>query len=174
MLLLVVTLQSCNQDPTLQTYFVDRELAPGFTSVDLPINVLNINEETLNEEELEAYKSIEKLSVLAFILGDEKNNDKKDYELELAKVRTVLKNPKYEELMRGGNAIDGKFVVKFIGTEESIEEIILMGHSNENGFAVVRILGDEMNVNKIMTLSKVFEKADIDNSRLDQFTDFFK
>ncbi|MFT4612669.1 MAG: hypothetical protein ACI9OT_002058, partial [Gammaproteobacteria bacterium] len=61
MLILVVTLQSCNQDQTLQTYYVDNELSPGFTSLDVPVSMLQIDEESLTEEELEAYESIEKL-----------------------------------------------------------------------------------------------------------------
>ncbi|WP_299224473.1 DUF4252 domain-containing protein [uncultured Psychroserpens sp.] len=172
MLFLVVTLQSCNQDPSLQRYYVDSELAPGFTSLDIPTSMLKIDKTTLTEEELEAYESIEKLSLLAYVIeGDDKAEE---FEVELAKVKTILNNPKYEELMRGGNTTDGKFVVKFLGEEDSIEEIILMGASNDRGFAVVRVLGDDMNVDKIMTLTSVFEKANINDSELKQFTNFFE
>ncbi|NRA91770.1 MAG: DUF4252 domain-containing protein [Psychroserpens sp.] len=171
MLLLVVTFQSCNQGPTLQSYYVDAELAPGFTSLDIPISMLNIEEENLTEEEADAYDSVKKLSLLAYVL-DEGNQE--EYEVELAKVKTILNDEKYQELMRGGNTTDGKFVVKFIGTEESIDEIVLMGNATDKGFAVARVLGSDMNVNKIMTLAEVFEKADINDSELTQFTDFFQ
>ncbi|MEY8848795.1 DUF4252 domain-containing protein [Psychroserpens sp. XS_ASV72] len=172
LLILVVTFQSCNQGPTLQSYYVDSELAPGFTTLDVPTSMLDIDEETLTEEEADALDSVEKLSLLAYVLDD--STDTAEFEVELAKVQTILKDPKYEELMRGGNSTDGKFVVKFLGEEDSIDEIILMGHSQDKGFALVRVLGDDMTANKIMTLSKVFEKANIDDSELKRFTNFFE
>jgi hypothetical protein len=170
MLILVVTLQSCNQDLTLQTYYVDNELAPGFTSLDVPVSILDVNEESLTEEQLEAYESIEKLSLIAFVL-DESNKEQMD--IEYAKVKTILNNPKYEELMRGGNSTDGKFVIKCIGEGDDIEEFILFGNSNTTGFGVIRVLGDDMNFNKIAELAKVLQDSDLENSPLEKFSGFF-
>ena len=171
MLILVVTLQSCNQDSTLQTFYVDNELAPGFTSLDVPVSMLQIDEESLTEEQLEAYESIEKLSLIAFVL-DESNKEQMD--IEYAKVKTILKNPKYEELMRGGNSTDGKFVIKCIGQGDDIDEFILFGNSNTQGFGVIRVLGDDMNFNKIAQLANVLQDSDIENSQLKKFSGFFK
>ncbi|WP_047547677.1 DUF4252 domain-containing protein [Psychroserpens sp. Hel_I_66] len=171
MFVLVVTLQSCNQDLTLQTYYVDNELAPGFTSLDVPISMLKIDEESLTKEQLEAYESIEKLSVIAFVLDE---NNKEQMEIEYGKVKTILKDPKYEELMRGGNSTDGKFVIKCIGEGDNVDEFILFGNSNDTGFAVIRVLGDDMNFTKIAQLAKVLQDSDIDNSQLGKFSEFFK
>jgi hypothetical protein len=171
MVILVVTLQSCNQDLSLQTYYVDSELAPGFTSLDVPTSMLKIDETTLTEAQKEAYESIEKLSLLAFVV-DESNKETMD--LELAKVKTILEDPRYEELMRGGNSTDGKFIVKCIGDGDNVDEFILFGNSNESGFAVVRVLGDDMNFSKIMELASVLEESDMDSSQLKQITKFFK
>lgn len=170
MLILVVTLQSCNQDLTLQTYYVNNELAPGFTSLDVPVSILDIDEESLTEEQLEAYESIEKLSLIAFVL-DESNKEQMD--IEYAKVKTILNNPNYEELMRGGNSTDGKFVIKCIGDGDDIEEFILFGNSNTTGFGVIRVLGDDMNFNKIAQLAKVIQESNIENSPLEKFSGFF-
>ncbi|MCD2259964.1 DUF4252 domain-containing protein [Psychroserpens luteolus] len=171
MLILVVTLQSCNQGLTLQTYYVDSELAPGFTSLDVPTSMLKIDETTLTEEQKDAYESIDKLSLLAFV-ADESN--KEDMDVEVAKIKTILKDPKYEELMRGGNSTDGKFVVKCIGGENDVDEFILFGNSNEQGFVVVRILGDEMNFNKIMELASVFDENNIEETQFKDIAKFFK
>ena len=170
MLILVVTLQSCNQDHTLQTYYVDNELAPGFTSLDVPVSIVDVDEESLTKEQLEAYESIEKLSLIAFVL-DESNKEQMD--IEYAKVKTILNNPKYEELMRGGNSTDGKFVIKCIGEGEDIEEFMRFGNSNTTGLGVVRILGDDMNFNKIAELAKVLQESDLENSPLEKFSGFF-
>ncbi len=171
MVILVVTLQSCNQDLSLQSYYVDSELAPGFTTLDVPTSMLKIDETTLTEEQKEAYESIEKLSLLAFVV-DESNKETMD--IELAKVKAILKDPKYEELMRGGNSTDGKFVIKCIGDGDDVDEFILLGNSNASGFAVVRVLGDDMNFSKIMNLASVLENSDMDNSQLKNITKFFK
>ena len=171
MLVLVVTFMSCNQNPTLQTYFVDHELKPGFTSIDIPTSFLNIDQTNLTEEQKEAYKSIDKLNMLAFVMSDE---NKTEYEVELNKVKDILKDPKYEELMRGGNTTDGKFVVKFLGKENSIDELIVFGNANDRGFAIIRVLGDDMSAEKVAKLYSALDTANINESQINQFADFFK
>lgn len=171
MVILVVTLFSCNQNPSLQTYYVDNQEKPNFLSVDIPANFLNLDMSSLTAEQKEAYESIEKLNMLAYRLNA---NNEAEYNTELQKVKTILEDPKYEELMRGGNAVDGKFVIKILGEEDDIEEFILFGSSNDKGFAIVRVLGDEMNPMKIMNLVSALDKANIDDGQAQEFMNFFK
>ncbi len=171
MLLLVVAYTSCNQGPTLQTYYVDNQIKPGFLSVDAPIGLLNIEEVKLTKEQEEAYKSIDKLNILAYRID---NNNKAEYELELANIKTILKNPKYEELMRGGNSVDGRFKVMFIGEVDNVDELILFGNSDDKGFIVARVLGDDMNAGKIMSLQSVLKDMDFENANLKGIADFIK
>ncbi|MDT0557681.1 DUF4252 domain-containing protein [Ichthyenterobacterium sp. W332] len=169
--ILVVAFTSCNQNPTLQTYYVDNELRPGFTTLDIPTSFVGLDEKELTPEQLDAYESVDKLNMLAFVLDE---NNKENYEVELAKVKTILENPKYEELMRGGNTTDGKFVIKLLGEEDDIDEIILFGSANERGFALVRILGNSMNPEHIMSLASALESKDFKDTDMTQFTNFFK
>lgn len=171
MLLLVVAFTSCNQGPTLQTYFVDNELKTGFLSVDAPVSLLNIDDIELTKEQKEAYQSINKLNVLAYRLDA---NNTEEYDVELAKVKAILKNPKYEELMRGGNSTDGRFMVKFIGEVDNVDELILFGNANDKGFVVARVLGNDMNAGKLMSLQSVLKDMDFENANLGGITDFFK
>jgi len=171
MLVLVATFTGCNQNPTLQTYFVDHELKPGFTSIDIPTSFLNIEQTNLTAEQKEAYKSIHKLNMLAFVMSDD---NEAEYEVELNKVKDILKDPKYQELMRAGNTTDGKFVVKFIGEEDKIDELIVFGNANDKGFAIIRVLGNNMNTNKVAKLYSALDTANIDESKITQFADFFK
>lgn len=171
MLFLVVTLQSCNQDPTLQSFYVDSELAPGFTSLDVPISLLKIDETVLDEEQKEAYESVDKLSLVAFVAEEE---NKEQMEIEYAKVQTILKHPKYEELMRGGNSTDGKFVIKCVGDGENVDEFIVLGNSQETGFAVIRIIGDDMNFSKIMKLASMLDENSIEETQLKEFAKIFQ
>lgn len=171
MLLLVAAFTSCNQGPTLQTYYVDNELKPGFASFDVPTSLINVEDVEMTDDQREAYGSVDKLNVLTYI---EEDTNAEDYKLELEKVKTILNNPKYEELMRGGNAADGKFVVKFLGDVESIDELIVFGNANNKGFMIARVLGDDMSVAKLMSLQSVLENAKFEDSNLNGLTDFFK
>ncbi len=171
MLLLVVAYTSCNQGPTLQTYFVENEPKPGFSSIDAPVDLLNIEEVELTKEQEEAYKSMDKINILAFRLDA---NNTEAYELELEKVNSILKNPKYEELMRGGNSTDGRFKVMFIGEVDNVDELIIFGNASDKGFVVARVLGDNMNAGKLMSLQSVLKDMNFDNSNLNGITDFFK
>ena len=171
MLVLVIAFTSCNQGPTLQTYFVDNELKPGFVSGDIPASFLNVEQVILTEEQKEAYESIDKLNVLAFTLGED---NKEVYKTELAKVKTILKNDKYEELIRGGNNIDGRFKVMFIGDVDHIDELIIFGNANDRGFMVARVLGDDMNAGKLMSLQSVVKDMNFEDANLNGLQDFFK
>jgi hypothetical protein len=171
MFLLVTAFTSCNQGPTLQTYYVDNELKPGFASFDVPTSFINIENVEMTDDQREAYESVDKLNVLTYI---EENTDSEDYALELQKVKTILENPKYEELMRGGNSRDGKFVIKFLGDIENIDELIVFGNANNKGFMIARVLGKDMNAGKLMSLTSVLEKANFEESQIKGLTDFFK
>ena len=171
MLLLVAAFTSCNQGPTLQTYYVDNELKPGFASFDVPTSFVNVEDVDMTDEQREAYESVDKLNVLTYI---EENTDAAEYKLELDKVKEILKNPDYEELMRGGNSKDGKFVVKFLGEIDNIDELIIFGNANNKGFAIARILGDDMNAGKLMSLQSVLQNAKFEDTNLNGLTDFFK
>lgn len=171
MLLLAVAFISCNQGPTLQTYYVDNELQPGFSSFDVPTSVINLEEVDMTNEQRDAYKSVSKLNVLTFILNE---NNIEDYTVELEKVKAILKNPKYEELMRGSTD-EGRFVVKFLGeSEQSIDELIVFGSASDKGFMIARVLGDNMNAGKLLKLGDVLQKAKFEDSQIKELTGFFK
>ena len=168
---LVATLSGCDQGITLQTYYVDHELQPGFTTLDIPTSFLELDEDSLSQEEIDAYESIDKLNMLAFIVNDE---NKTQFETEVETVRTILKDPKYDELLRGGSAKDGKFVVKFLGDPDKLDELILFGYSNEQGFALVRVLGDDMNANQIVKLITSVQQSGGQDDQIAKFMDFLQ
>ncbi|MGV6831541.1 MAG: DUF4252 domain-containing protein [bacterium] len=168
--LLVIAYTSCNQGESLQSYYVTNQEKPNFLTVDIPVSMVKVDKSILTEDQLEAYNSIDKLNMLGYSIKE----DEEAYKTELAKVNTILKNPKYEELIRGGNAKDGRFVVKMIGDDELIDELIVLGSANERGFAVVRVLGDDMDPVKIMKLGEVINELQADESAVKNFIDFFQ
>ena len=171
MMLLVAAFTSCNQEPTLQTYYVDNELKPGFASFDLPTSFVDVENVDMTKEQKEAYNSVDKLNVLTF---KEEDTDTEVYQSELAKVNAILKDPKYEELIRGGNVKEGKFVVKFLGDVDRIDELIIFGSAANRGFVIARVLGDDMNAAQLMSLGSVLKNADFDEDQLKGLKEFFK
>jgi len=168
---LVTLIIGCDQSESLQRYFVDNQEKSDFLSIDVPVSMLNLDEDVLTEDQLTAYNSINKLNMLAFT---KTNANDSIFAEELAQVKTILDNPKYEELMRGGNSVEGKFLIKYIGEDEAIDELIIFGNMKDKGFIVVRVLGDEMRPSEIMKLQSALDNINPDNTGLRQFTDFFE
>ena len=108
--------------------------------------------------------------MLGYKLSDD---NEEEYKAELAKVQTILKSDKYEDLFRGGNNTDGKIIVKYIGTDSTIDELIVLGTMNEKGFAVIRVLGDNMEPAKIMKLGEVVGQINSEENQIIDFLNFF-
>ncbi|MCM5662867.1 DUF4252 domain-containing protein [Galbibacter mesophilus] len=163
-LLLAVILVACGDgDPSLQEYFVTRGENPNFISLDIPSSILDVNETSLDDKQKEAYESVRKLNVLAFKLNDA---NKSEYEAERNTVQDILKDEKYEELMVI-NSGKNKGVVKFLGDDDSIDEVILFGSDDEHGFALVRVLGKKMKPENMMTLVEAVEKGAVGTGGLE-------
>lgn len=161
-LLLLLTLVSCNSEPSLQKYFVQNTDNKDFIALDVSPTILNLEKAKLSAEQNEALKSFDKMNILAF-----KANDKNQaqFETERAKVKAILKDPKYQQLMTFGSGKDGASI-SYVGTDENIEEFVVFANRKENGFAVVRVLGKNMNPNNIMTLMTVLKQSNIDMEQL--------
>lgn len=170
-LFVVAVLTSCNHGETLQGYYVNNQEAPNFISIDIPTSFVNIDETTLTEGQKEAYESIDKLNMLGYMLTDD---NVEEYKAELTKVQNILKDEKYEELFRGGNSTDGKIIVKYIGTDTSIDELIIFGSANGKGFAIIRVLGDNMEPAKIMLLADVVQNATSEENIVAEIMNFFQ
>lgn len=156
----------CSKEPTLQTYFVAHQETHGFMSVDIPISFLNPDEIALSDVQKEALDSIDKLNMLAYSLND---GSEKEFNTELAKVKSILKAEHYNDLMRGGNSTDGKIYIKYIGEDTEIDELIIFGFSSDNGFAIIRVLGDDMELSKIMKLESIIDQFDTENANVEDF-----
>jgi hypothetical protein len=155
-------LSSCNNEPTLQKYFVENTENKNFIALDLSPSILNIDATKLSADQNATLKSFNKMNILAFKL-DAKN--KAEFEVERAKVNAILKGEKYQQLMKVGHGKEGASI-SFVGDDEHIEEFVLYANKKENGFAVVRILGKDMNPTGIMTMLSVLQKANIDLEQL--------
>jgi hypothetical protein len=161
---------SCNSEPTLQKYFVENTENKNFIALDVSPSILNVDKAKLSAEQNGALQSFEKMNVLAFKLN---GTNKAQFELERAKVNLILKDKKYQQLMKFGSGKEGASV-SFVGSDEHIEEFVLFANKKETGFAVVRILGKDMNPNNIMTMLSVLKESKIDIEQLKPLQEMFK
>jgi hypothetical protein len=141
-------LSSCNDEPSLQKYFVEKSENKNFIALDLSPNMLNVDSLKLTVDENNALKSFEKVNILAFKLNDK---NKGEFETERSKVKEILKEEKYQQLMKFGSGKDAASV-SFVGDTEHIDEFVFYANKKENGFAVVRVIGKDMNPTGIVTL----------------------
>jgi len=161
---------ACSSTQSLQEYYIDSSENPNFLSIDLPVSLLNLKKIDLNEEEKEVLESLNKMNVLAFKKDD--TNDA-DYVTEKTKVKAILKNPEFSELMKM-NTPYGKATIKYLGEDDAIDEVIIYGDSKEKGFVLVRVLGDDMNPAHLVKFINAIEKSDYKGEGLDRIGEFLK
>lgn len=146
----VILTVGCDTKPTLQKYYVDSKENNAFISVDLPANIIELKDENVSEEVKNTLKTIKKVNFLALQI-DENNLELFDAEKE--KVNEILKNPDYKQLMRMKTA-QGNVTVNYLGAEDAINEVIIFGSDSKRGFALVRVLGENMNPSEIMSMAQ--------------------
>ena len=169
-LLFSLFLISCNSEPTLQKYFVENTENKNFIALDVSPSILNLDKAKLSAEQNGALQSFDKMNILAFKLN---GTNKAQFEVECAKVNLILKDKKYQQLMKFGSGKEGASV-SFVGSDEHIEEFVLFANRKETGFAVVRILGKDMNPNNIMTMLSVLKESKINLEQLKPLQEMLK
>ena len=162
---------SCNSEPSLQTYYVDHQETSGFITMDFPISFLDIDKNNTTEFEQKAINSIQKFNMLGYSL---KSGSDIVYNAELNFVKQLLKEVKYNELFRLGNSKDGRIKIYTVGEDHNMDEVVILLNSNQVGFAVIRVLGKDMNLSEIMQLGPLIEKLDLDYKNVDSFFNFMK
>ncbi len=165
--LLTIFINSCQSEPSLQKYFVENTDNSNFIALDISPSILKIDTSKLTAKQQLALSSFDKMNILAFKLDDK---NKAQFEIERSKVNVILKDEKYQQLMKYGSGKEGASV-SFIGDDEHIEEFVLYANKKENGFAVVRILGKDMNPTMIFNMISVLKEANIDLDQLKPLQD---
>ena len=159
-------LNSCSSKDSLQSYFVNHQEESGFMSVDIPISFLSNGVIDFSEDQNKAINSIDKLNVIAYSLAD---GNLDEFNSQLFSVKNILKSNIYNDLLRMGTGSGGKVKILYIEDNNTIDEIIIFGYTLEMGFAIVRVLGNDMNLSQIMKLGSVIDQLDIKHSNMDSF-----
>jgi len=162
--------ESCENNSSLQGYFVDHQEAKNFISQDIPITMLKLDESKLTNEQKEAYKSVNRLNFLGYKANE---TDTETLRTELAKVKTILNDKKYNELIEFSDK-GNRIVVKYIGTDADADEVVVFGSSKTMGFGIVRVLGNDMSPDKMVNLVSALQSANMDKAKLEEIMGFFK
>lgn len=157
-----MALTSCSNDKSLQKYLVEKQDDNNFVKIDLATSLLNAEGNDFSEEEKNILNTVKKINVVAFPLTDD---NMAEYEIEKQNAIDVLSQEKYKTLMKYGSNSRGA-TLKYLGEEEAIDELIVFASDNEMGFAVFRLLGDNMRPEDMLKLMKGIDKGDIDVSSL--------
>lgn len=168
MILLAIVISSCANEQSLQEYYVENQQDNEFIALDIPTSMF-ANAENLNETQKQTLESLKKINLLALPIEKGEEN----YEAEKRKLENILKNEKYQLLMKYGSN-NRKAEIFFIGDEEAIDELIVYGYDDTKGVGVARVLGENMNPQQLIALMKSLDKGDIDVGGLKKITGIFK
>lgn len=158
----ILVLASCNNDKSLQRYLVDKQDDNNFMKVDLATSLLQSENANFTEEEKAVLNSVKKINVVAFPIVE---GNEAEYQTEKNAVNEILAQEKYKTLIKFGSGKRGA-TLKYLGEEEAIDEMIVFASDNERGFAVFRLLGDDMEPAAIVKLMRGLDSGDIDASGL--------
>ncbi|WP_347374671.1 DUF4252 domain-containing protein [Aequorivita sp. Q41] len=164
----VVALSSCS-DKSLQKYLVEKQDDDKFVKMDIATSLLQGANSDFSEEEKEILKTIKKVNVVAYPL----KGDVADYEKERQNLKTILDQEQYKELTRT-KSNDWNATLKYTGDEDAINEIIVFASSDTYGFAVFRLLGENMQLDQMLKLMNSAERGDLDFSQLEGLGEIFK
>jgi len=161
----VILMMSCDNNQSLQEYYVDNQGNKEFISMDVPTSLF-ANTEKLSADQKKTLETVKKINILAI---PKKQENQIKIEAEKTKISNILKDEKYQLLMKygGGNS---KMAVYYTGSDDAVDEIIVYGEDEMKGMGIARVLGDNMNPSDILQLVRSLQKGDIDMDGLEGFT----
>lgn len=169
LLFALVVVVSCKDETSIQQFYVDSEANEDYLMIDIPTSIISLPESATPEAK-QAYNSIDKVNLLAFKINE---TNKANYQSEKLKVLKILKNPAYIELMRM-NSNGRKIIAKYVGTENEMEEALIFVSDNNQGFALARVLGEDMKPENMIKLLNNIQNIDKDSEVFSKVSTFFK
>lgn len=169
LLLAVVALTSCS-DKSLQKYLVEKQDDDKFVKMDIAASLLQGKENNFTPEEKDILKTIKKVNVVAYPIKD---GDTADFENERKELVAILDQDQYKELTRI-KSNDWNATLKYTGEEDATDEVIVFASDNNRGFAVFRVLGENMRPDQIIKLMESAKRGDLDISKFNGLGKVFK
>jgi hypothetical protein len=140
---------SCNQDASIQSYYVEKLEDPSFLIINVPFQFNNVFNQKLTAEDQKAISSVEKFNLLFYRV---KENQNEIFKNELAVVENILSQNRYQNLMDFKIFKKAQGRLLFEGEMDKIKEGIVFFSSDEIGFVVLRILGSKISPTSLIGL----------------------
>ncbi|MFK8269815.1 DUF4252 domain-containing protein [Capnocytophaga stomatis] len=145
------------QQKSIQQYIVKNSENPNFISMNVaPKDFLENN--SLEKENI--FNIIERVNLLLF-----NKNDSLQLKQEYDEVATILKDEKYQDLIRTTNK-GIKFQVDYVGTDEDIKEVIILILQKGEKMALLRILSNDLDVTQLSKISTTLSGNSVDEENL--------
>ncbi len=155
LLISIFLLASCNDEMSLEAFFVKKGQDKSYTAANLSSDVF-LSGANLTPEDREKVASIKKINFLAF----QKDTSKTKYESDKAQLKQILKDKEFKDLMNySGKENEMKLV--YTGNEKNIDELIVFAENKQKGFMLARLLGDNMKPADFYNLVKMMDKLDL-------------
>lgn len=146
---------SCDTEPSLQQYLVDKEDRKEFITASLSGNLIFQKLDSLSVQGKSSLDKIEKINVLALT----KSNGDSIMEYERSTINSILQDDHYNSLMNV-NSAGSQINFMFSGEEDAIDELIFFGYDSDMGMLLLRMRGDQIGVNDLMEYTKIAQNMD--------------
>ena len=156
--LLCLVLVSC-QTKTLQTFFVDGKEDDNFISLDLSLKTFVDSFDELPKEQQELFKDVNKFNFLAFKKDD---SNTKDYEIKRAELSSILSSQYKDGQLMTLNSDNTQLQMYAENLDDTVDEIVLYANNSDMGFAVVRLLGDDLNPANFYKIMQMSDQMNFD------------
>lgn len=169
-LILGATIFSACSEKSLQKYLVEKQDDDKFVKIDLATSLLQGKNSDFSEAEKDILKTIKKINIVAYPI---KKGDTADFQKEKKELTDILDQERYKELTRfKSNSWDA--TLKYTGEEDALDEVIVFASDNRKGFAVFRLLGDNMRPDQMLQLMRAAERGEMDILKVGGFTEIFR
>ncbi|AUC15068.1 hypothetical protein BTO06_07935 [Tenacibaculum sp. SZ-18] len=145
---IAIIFTSCKKQESLQSYLIQTDENQNYVRFDFSTSMLGSFFEDISEEDQKTFESIRKMNI-AFLPVHKTNEE--EFGVERKKIKEIMKNTNYKSLIRV-NDKRGKGTVYYNGEADAIDEIVAVIYAKDFGFGVARILGNDMNIEKIMKM----------------------
>ena len=153
----------------MQRYLVDRQDDDMFLKIDIAASLLQADSNSMKQEEKEILATVKKINVVAFKLTDD---NEAQYDEKMEELKNIINQDQYKTLMKFGSKKKGA-TLKYFGEEDAIDEIIVFASDDEKGFALFRLLGENMRPDQMIQLLNSIENGDLDASKLSSIGQLF-
>ena len=165
----LLALASCSNEGSLQKYLVDKQDDDKFLKVDVATSLMQPDDSSLSEEQKDILNTVKKVNVVAYKIKD---GNTVEYETEKEKLASIMNQEKYKTLIKYGSNNRGA-TLKYLGEEDAIDEVIVFASDNDKGFAVFRLLGENMRPDQMIKLMNSIDNGDLDVSKFSGIGELF-